>query len=62
MLDVKRFRTDFEGIKKSLAKRNKEYNLDGFLELDNKRRSLLGEVEELKNKQNVASKQIPALK
>ncbi len=62
MLDVKRFRTDFEGIKKALAKRNKEYHLEKFIELDNKRRALLGEVEELKNKQNVASKQIPALK
>ena len=47
MLDVKRFRTDFEGIKKALSKRNKEYNLESFIELDNKRRSLLGEVEEI---------------
>lgn len=62
MLDVKRFRTDFDGIKKALAKRNKEYNLENFVELDNKRRALLGEVEELKSKQNTASKQIPVIK
>ncbi len=62
MLDVKRFRTDFDGIKKALAKRNKEYNLENFVELDNKRRALLGEVEELKSKQNAASKQIPVIK
>lgn len=62
MLDVKRFRTDFDGIKKALAKRNKEYNLESFVELDNKRRSLLVEVEDLKSKQNVTSKQIPVLK
>ena len=62
MLDAKRYRTDFDGIKKALAKRNKEYNLENFVELDNKRRALLGEVEELKSKQNAASKQIPVIK
>lgn len=62
MLDVKRFRNEFDEVKKALSKRNKEYNLESFLEMDSKRRTLLGEVEELKNKQNTASKQIPVLK
>lgn len=62
MLDVKELRSNFEGIKKALDKRNKEYHLEKFTELDQKRRTLLQEVEELKSKQNSDSKEIPKLK
>lgn len=62
MLDIKLLRTDFEKIKQALAKRNKDYNLDQFLELDKQRRELLQKVEELKSKQNSDSKQVPILK
>lgn len=62
MLDIKRLRNDFEEVKKALGKRNKDYELEKFLELDKKRRTLLQEVEELKSKQNTDSKQIPILK
>lgn len=62
MLDVKQLRSNFEGIKKALDKRNKEYHLEKFTELDQKRRTLLQEVEELKSKQNADSKEIPKLK
>lgn len=62
MLDIKLLRTNFEQIKTSLAKRNKDYNLDKFLELDKQRRELLQKVEELKSKQNSDSKQVPILK
>ena len=62
MLDIKRIREDFENVKKALEKRGKKYDLEAFLPLDEKRRNLLQQVEELKNKQNVASKQIPILK
>ncbi|WP_250278079.1 serine--tRNA ligase [[Clostridium] colinum] len=62
MLDIKRIREDFEGVKKALAKRGKEYDLEIFLTLDEKRRNLLQQVEELKNKQNTTSKQVPILK
>jgi len=62
MLDVKRLRNDFDGVKKALSKRNKDFGLEIFSDLDNRRRSLLVEVEELKNKQNAASKRIPAIK
>lgn len=62
MLDIKLLRTDFEQIKQALAKRNKDYNLDQFLELDKQRRELLQKVEELKSKQNSDSKQVPILK
>ncbi|MGL4791121.1 MAG: serine--tRNA ligase [Anaerotignaceae bacterium] len=62
MLDVKLLRSNFEQVKAALAKRNKDYNLEIFIDLDKSRRELIGEVEELKMKQNAASKQIPALK
>lgn len=62
MLDVKLVRNNFEQVKKALSKRNKDYNLDEFLELDKKRRELLQKVEELKSKQNSDSKQVPILK
>lgn len=62
MLDIKRIRDDFEGVKKALEKRGKKYDLEAFLTLDEKRRSLLQQVEELKNKQNTTSKQVPILK
>lgn len=62
MLDIKRLRSDFEGVKAALGKRSGNYDLEGFLELDTKRRELLAEVEVLKNKQNVVSKQVPVMK
>lgn len=62
MLDVKRLRNDFDEVKKQLEKRGKQYDLDKFTELDIKKRQFLQEVEELKNKQNIASKEIPNLK
>lgn len=62
MLDIKRIREDFDNVKKALEKRGKKYDLESFLTLDEKRRNLLQQVEELKNKQNVASKQVPILK
>lgn len=62
MLDVKLLRTDFDKVKAALAKRNKEYNLEAFVDMDKTRRELIGLVEELKSKQNADSKEIPKLK
>lgn len=62
MLDVKLLRTDFDKVKAALAKRNKEYNLEAFADMDKTRRELIGQVEELKSKQNADSKEIPKLK
>ena len=62
MLDVKLLRADMAEVKSALDKRNKEYNLNIFIDLDKERRELIGQVEELKNKQNVASKEVPKLK
>lgn len=62
MLDIKRLRSNFEEVKEALGKRSGNYDLEGFLELDARRRELLAEVEVLKNKQNVVSKQVPMMK
>ncbi len=63
MLDIKRIREDFENVKKSVESRGKgDYNIGRTIELDDKRRELLGEVEALKAQQNKASKMIPAMK
>ena len=62
MLDVKLLRTDFDAVKAALDKRNKDYHLEQFVELDKTRRELIGQVEELKSKQNADSKEIPKLK
>ncbi|MCI6019743.1 MAG: serine--tRNA ligase [Clostridiales bacterium] len=62
MLDIKLLRNNFEDVEKALATRNEDFDLSRFKDLDGRRREILSEVEVLKNKQNVASKQIPAMK
>ncbi|MCJ7856140.1 serine--tRNA ligase [Lachnospiraceae bacterium NSJ-143] len=62
MLDVKLLRSDMESVKAALAKRNKDYHLDEFTEMDAARRELIGKAEELKQRQNADSKEIPKLK
>jgi seryl-tRNA synthetase len=62
MLDARDLRANFEEIKRKLSRRNKNINIDGFLELDKKRRTLIQRSEEMKKEQNAVSKQIPALK
>ena len=62
MLDIKRIRENLEDIKKAMDRRGeKEFNLDEVVELDDKRKNLLKEVEVLKNKMNIESKKIPQL-
>ena len=62
MLDIKRIRESLEDIKKAMNRRGeKEFNLDEVVELDDKRKELLKEVEVLKKKMNVESKKIPQL-
>ena len=62
MLDIKRIRENLEDIKKAMNRRGeKEFNLDEVVELDDKRKELLKEVEVLKNKMNIESKKIPQL-
>ena len=61
MLDIKRIRENTEEVQAGLDKRG-NYDLSSILSLDEKRRETLGRVEEMKNRQNVVSKEIPLLK
>lgn len=58
MLDIKYVREHMDEVQKALDNRHNPMKLDGFAEADKKRRALLAEVEELKNKRNVVSKEI----
>ncbi|MBO5994399.1 MAG: serine--tRNA ligase [Firmicutes bacterium] len=63
MLDIKRIREDYEGCKAGVERRTKgSFGIENALPLDDRRRALLGEVEAMKNRQNVVSKQIPKMK
>ena len=63
MLDIKRIREDYEGVKAAVEKRCKgDFGLSKVPELDAKRREVLAEVEQMKNRQNTVSKEIPKLK
>ena len=63
MLDIKRIREDFEGVKKSVESRQKgDFGIDQVIDLDKKRREILAKVEAMKNKQSTTSKQIPKMK
>ena len=63
MLDIKRIREDYEGVKKSVESRLKgDFGIENVKNLDEKRRAILAEVEVLKNQQNQASKMIPQMK
>ena len=62
MLDIKFIRENPEKIKEALLRKKDKFEIDELLKLDSKRRETLYEVEQLKNKQNVVSKEIPKLK
>ncbi|NLX70689.1 MAG: serine--tRNA ligase [Clostridiales bacterium] len=62
MLDPRLIRTNPELVREKLSKRKEDVDLDRFLELDEKRRSYIGEVEKLKNRRNVVSQQIARFK
>lgn len=62
MLDIKRIRNNPEEIKAVMGKRVNPEFIDAVVELDERRRQILVEVEALKNKRNQASAEIPKLK
>lgn len=63
MLDIKRIREDFEGVKKAVCLRGKgDFGLENVREYDLKRREILAKVEQMKNEQKTKSKQIPVMK
>ncbi len=62
MLDIKFVRDNLDVVKTMLKNRNNPLNLDGFIDLEKKRREVLNETEQLKTKRNTVSKQIGAMK
>ncbi|WP_128896254.1 serine--tRNA ligase [Longirhabdus pacifica] len=59
MLDIKKLRSDMENIKKMLEHRGGSLaEVTQFTEQDEKRRALLQETEQLKNKRNIVSQQV----
>lgn len=65
MLDLKRIRNNPEEIKKLLSNRGEDFQestIDEIIALDEERRNILVEVENLKSKRNQVSSEIPKLK
>ena len=63
MLDIKKIREDYEGMKAGVERRTKgSFDMEKIPGLDKKRRQLLSKVEEMKNRQNTVSKEIPKMK
>ena len=63
MLDIKEIRKNYEEIKAAVERRGKgDFGISRVPELDKRRREILAEVEQMKNKQSVVSKEIPKLK
>jgi len=62
MHDLTYFRSNFERIAERLATRSGTISLDGFRELDQKRRSAISEAEQLKARKNQESVEIGKLK
>lgn len=63
MLDIKLLRNQFEEVKEKLSKRGEDLSgMDRFIELDEKRRQLIVEVEELKSRRNSVSAEVATLK
>jgi seryl-tRNA synthetase len=60
VLDIKRIREDPDPFRKGLARRGLAESVDRLLEADERRRSLVAKVEEIRAEQNRASKAIGA--
>ncbi len=62
MLDIKFVRENLDTVKDTLKKRGVDLSFDSFLGSEKKRREILLEVEELRGRRNVVSKEVGALK
>ncbi|MBF0310988.1 MAG: serine--tRNA ligase [Magnetococcales bacterium] len=58
MLDVRRIRTEPEAVQKSLERRGKGYNLEGFLSLEAEKRQVQSRTEALQARRNAISKEV----
>ncbi len=62
MLDIKFIRNNVDKVKKAIELKNDHANIDRLLELDNDKRKMLTEVEELKHQRNKVSEEIGRMK
>ena len=63
MLDIKRIRENYEGVKERVEFRGKgDFGIENVRDLDEKRRAILAKVEAMKSEQNATSREIPKLK
>ena len=63
MLDIKRIREDYEGVKERVEFRGKgSFGIEHVKKYDEERRELLAEVEQMRSRQNSVSREIPKLK
>jgi len=62
LLDIKYIREQMDRVRQKLAERGQAYDLDGLLQVDQERRRLVIEVDELKHRRNAASDEITRLK
>lgn len=58
MLDVKFIRENIELVKEGIRKKGESVSIDNFIELDNKRRKMVTEVDRLKHRRNLVSEEI----
>jgi len=62
MLDIKYIREQTDRVRQKLTERGQTYDLEGLLRVDQERRRLVVEVDELKHRRNTASDKITRLK
>ena len=62
MLDIQRIRDNPEQVRQATANKKSPVDVNAILELDNKRRDLIKEVEQLKSLRNTRSQEIAVLK
>ena len=62
MLDINIIRKDIEKVKQAIVNKNETTSLDSFQDLDSKRKEILIECDDLRNKRNITSKKISELK
>ncbi len=62
MLDLSSIRHNADRVRQALASRHSDFDLDGFLERDARRREQIQQVEALQAERNETSKQVGELK
>ncbi len=62
MLEIKILRENLSNVEQILLKRGQKFEFAPFLEIDDKRRKILHEIEDLRHKRNVVSDQIAKMK